>query len=344
MKTLPRAHDVNEWFPLAQQKIYVETLRGQFRLTRKQATCFVRLWGYAQLQQSEKELPIHSLNQQIDSFSCSQKEAAELFYCDQDRGGERSAGMMIDTLVARHLVKREPFDGGATRLELNILDSFLPRSPLAQNTQLYSDNFNVRNDAARIAAFLAETYSWVDQRPEAMSFKIVKVLRQWATQCPHGLRVLRSDLADEPVGFSVLFPVHADSEENFHLPPSGSVHLSTLAPEDPIKVAQPGDAACYAVFIRSWDITRPHWHYASVCQFLQDSQATLKQMQHSFPNLCDLYSITIHPRLAALALALGFKPMMADPNTSLRWIHLPLDKFLALDIDAVLVDFDFSSI
>jgi len=34
--------------------------------------------------------------------------------------------------------------------------------------------------------------------------------------------------------------------------------------------------------------------------------------------------------------------MKADPNSSLRWIHMPLDQFLELDIDEALVEFDFS--
>ena len=339
---LLRARDVNEWFPAPHQNCYVKNIVGQSGLTRRQAICFVRLWGYASLQQSAKQPPIRTLSPHVDTFACSHSEAADLFYCDQLRGSERSAGMMIDQLVAKHLVKREPFDGGPTRLSLNILDSFLPTATTVQSTQFYTDAFNVRNDASLIAGFLEESYSWVSQRSETTSFKITKVLRQWAAQCPDGLRVLRTVSEDEPVGFSALFPTHPDSEEKFHLPPSSSLHLSTLASEDPIKVALPGDEACYVVFVRSWQIRQLYWHYSTVCQFLQDSQATLRQMQATFPNLCDIYTITIHPRLESLALALGFKPMKADPNSSLRWIHSPLDRFLELDIDEVLAEFDFS--
>ncbi|NER83692.1 MAG: hypothetical protein F6K42_29930 [Leptolyngbya sp. SIO1D8] len=341
MSDLPQAHQINEWFPSSNQDRYVDTIVGQSGLTRRQATCFVRLWGYASLQQAT-EIPITTLSSAINVFSCSHSEAADLFYCDQQRGSERSAGMMIDQLVAKHLIRREPFDGGPTRLSLKILDSFLPATPTAHSSELYTDAFNVRNDVSMVAAFLEESYSWVNPRSETTSFKITKVLRRWAAQYPKGLRVLRKAADDEPMGFAALFPTHPASEKNFHLPPSLSLHLSTLHHNDPVQVAQPGDEACYTVFIRSWQIKQPYWNYSTVAQFLQDSQETLKQMQGSFPNLCDLYTIPIHPRLESLAFALGFKPLKADPNSSLRWIHTPLDRFLAVDIDEALVEFDFN--
>lgn len=342
MSDVLNAGKVNEWFPPAQQTLYVQNIIGQCGLTRRQATCFVRLWGYACLQQLSKQSLIRTLSHHVDTFSCSHSEAANLFYCDQSRGSDRSAGMMIDQLVAKNLVRREPFDGGPTRLSLQIPDSFLPDPTDLHSAELYTDAFNVRNDTYIVAAFLEEIYSWISQRSETTSFQITKVLRQWAAQCPEGLRVLRKATDDEPIGFAAFFPTHPDSEENFHLPPSSSLHLSTLDTEDPIKVALPGDESCYALFIRSWKIKQPYWNYSAVCLFLRDSQVTLRQMQETFPNLCDLYSIAIHPRLEALALALGFKPTKADPNSSLRWIYMPLDRFLELDIDEALVEVDFS--
>lgn len=341
MSHLPQASVVNEWFPSARQKPYIDNITGQFGLTRRQATCFVRLWGLAALQHSH-QLPIEKLDRSVETFVCSHRDAADLFYCDRARGSDRAAGMMIDQLVDKYLVKREPFDGGPTRLSLQIPESFLLKSVEPQSMELYSDAFNVRQDASQVAAFLENVYSWVNQRSETTSFQIIKVLRRWAAQYPDGLRVLRTISEDEPVGFAAFFPTHPNSEENFHRPPSLSLHLSTLDGDDPIAIAHPGDEACYAVFVRSWQIKRPFWTYATACQFLQDSQETLKQMQVAFPNLCDLYTITIHPNLERLAFALGFKPMKADPGSSLRWIHMPLDRFLELDIDETLVEFDFS--
>jgi hypothetical protein len=220
----------------------------------------------------------------------------------------------------------------------------LPEISASSGIQLYTDAFNVRQDASRVAVFLEDVYSWVSQRSETTSFKIIQVLRRWAAEYPAGLRVMRTEADHEPVGFAAFYPTHPDSEEQFHLPPSSSLHLSTLDGHDPIQIAAPGDAMCYAVFVRSWQIKPPYWNYATVCQFLQDAQTTLKQMQQeAFPNLCDIYTITVHPNLEALAFALGFKPMKSDLGSSLRWIHMPLDQFVALDIDEALVEYDFGA-
>ncbi|MGC1526179.1 MAG: hypothetical protein WA783_09005, partial [Phormidesmis sp.] len=83
------------------------------------------------------------------------------------------------------------------------------------------------------------------------------------------------------------------------------------------------------------------WSYEAAGLLFQDSQNTLKQMQEDFPNLCDIYSITIHPRLEAFALTLGFKALKSDSDSSLRWLYMSLDKFLALDYEDALLNFDF---
>jgi len=334
--------DVNSWFPSDCQQRYIDIIVGQSGLTRRQATCFVRLWGYAQLQR-DSPLPIDILSRQQDQLYCSHAMAADLFYYDRNSGSDRSAGMMIDQLVAKHLVKREPFDGTCTRLSLQIPEGFLP-APSVLPKQFYLDAFEPRCDAPIVASMLEESYSWMSQKTAATSFKMTKVLRQWASQYPGGLRVLRTDLDREPVGLSVFFPVHASCEEQFHLPPSDSLHLSTINSDDPIQIATPGDTECCTVFIRSWQIKPCYWSYGTACQMLQDSQATLAQMQQAFPNLCDIYTITIHPRLEAFALALGFKGMKSDPNSALRWLYMPLDRFLATNIDDALVEFDFAAL
>lgn len=343
MSNLPRPGEVNEWFPPVRQTIYVNTIAGQFGLTRKQATYFVRLWAYASLQQSEQAPPISTLYRSVNTFPCSHRDAADLFYCDSARGSERSAGMMLDQLITKNLVRREPFDGGPTRLSLQIPSDFLPAMVHSQTTRLSTDAFDVRQDAARVAAFLEDLYGWVNQCSEMMTFNIIKVLRRWASQNPDGLRVLRTVSDDELVGFAAFYPTHPDSEKNFHLPPSNSLYLATLVSDDPIQIATPGDEACYGVFVRAWWIKPSYWNYSTVCQFLQDAQATLRNMQKTYPNLCDMYSIAIHPELERLSFHLGFKVMKADSGSSLRWVHLSLDRFLALDIDEVLVEFDFSS-
>ncbi|MGF1460329.1 MAG: hypothetical protein ACFBSG_15050 [Leptolyngbyaceae cyanobacterium] len=332
---------INDWFPLVRQTLYIDAIAGQSGLTRRQACCFIRLWGYASVQSAIRQVPIHTLPASVEPVSCSHRAAADLFYCDQSRGSERSAGMMIDQLVAKHLVKRETFDGGPTRLSLYIPHSFLLPTHQPVRQELYTDSFDVRQDASQVAVFLEDVYGWVSQRTETTSFKILKVLRRWAQAYPTGLRVLRAKADDETVGFAAFYPTHSDSEENFHRSPTSSLHLSTLDDHDPIRVASSGDEDCYAVFIRSWQIQPDYWNYSTVCQFLADAQSTLSTMRETFPNLCDMYAIAIHPSLETLAFALGFKPMKADATCSLRWIHMSLDQFIGLDIDETLADYDF---
>ncbi|MEO0406571.1 MAG: hypothetical protein AAF289_04390 [Cyanobacteria bacterium P01_A01_bin.135] len=336
---MPRPDQVNLWFPPEQQQHYIDRMVDQSGLTRRQAICFVRLWGYAHLQ-SGSAPPIQTLSPHQGIFYCSHSDAANLFYCDRPTGSDRSAGMMLDQLVAKRLVRREPFDGTQTRLSLQVPSTFLPAESVPLST-VYPDTFDLRCDAPLVAAILEASYSWMRLRPAATSFKMTRVLRQWAGQYPDGLRVLRTEADHSPVGLSVFFPVHSSCEEQFHLSPSGSLYLSTANREDPIRVAAPEDPDCYVVFVRSWQLAPRCWNYGMACLMLQDSQETLGRMQREFPNLCDIYTITIHPRLEAFALALGFKVMKTDPASSLSWLYLPLDRFLALDVDEALVEFDF---
>ena len=177
-----------------------------------------------------------------------------------------------------------------------------------------------------------------------MLHNIKRGIRQWARQYPKGLRVLRRDSTQEPVGFAAFFPAHPDSEEKFDLPPSRSLHLNRLnvRQEDPIQIATPGDPDCYTVFVRSWQIQLSVWSYGTACELIKDSQATLKQMRQDFPNLSDIYTIAIHPLSEDFALTLGFRQMKADPDSSLCWLYMPLDRFLALDYEDILLNFDYS--
>ncbi|MBF2034823.1 MAG: hypothetical protein IGR92_04905 [Leptolyngbyaceae cyanobacterium T60_A2020_046] len=72
--------------------------------------------------------------------------------------------------------------------------------------------------------------------------------------------------------------------------------------------------------------------------FLQDVQQTLGRMQQDFPNLCDIHALVIHPSYEALASALGFQKTHRDFPTSLYWMYLPLDRFLALDVATAIAD------
>ncbi|ESA32012.1 hypothetical protein N836_28060 [Leptolyngbya sp. Heron Island J] len=341
----PKPNDVEEWFPLAIQNQYIEHIVHQpgLRITRRQATYFVRLWGYGYLiQRGINHAPITHLNRQIDSFYCSHSDAADLFYT-QTQGTPRAAGQMLDKLASKTLLRRGEADGVATRVSLNIPQNFeLPEEE--KDDSFYPDNFDPRNDATLVANILEKLYSYDPERPESMLHNIKRGIRQWARQYPDGLRVLRRMSTKEPVGFAAFLPAHPDSEEKFDLSPSRSLHLSRLdvREEDPIKVATKGDPDCYTVFVRSWQIELNVWTYETACEFIEDSRITLKKIRDDFPNLSDIYTIAIHPLSEDFALTLGFRMTKADPDSSLRWLYMPLDRFLDLDYEDVLLNFDYS--
>ncbi|MGB8697910.1 MAG: hypothetical protein WCD18_00705, partial [Thermosynechococcaceae cyanobacterium] len=173
-------------------------------------------------------------------------------------------------------------------------------------------------------------YNWMNRNLHASPHRIAKLLRAWSQQYGAGLRVLRRTDNQNPVGFYLLFPVTQESEVHFFQDPNRSLHFSSEDSTDPFTLAQVGDLSCLAVFIRSWVIEAP---YISTHQpiFLQDAQTVLHQMKQDFPNLCDLYSMIIHPTYEALSVSLGFQKMRNSPS-SIYWMYLALDRFLALDI------------
>ncbi|MEM6253847.1 MAG: hypothetical protein AAF821_13090 [Cyanobacteria bacterium P01_D01_bin.156] len=336
--------NVEEWFPQDLQNQYIEHIVHQqgLKVTRRQALYFVRLWGYGYIMYHGAEAaPITRLDRQVSSFYCSHSDAADLFYTENS-GTPRAAGQMVDKLAEKKLLRRIEADGIATRLSLNIPQSFELPQPNEEDT-FFTDVFDPRNDATLVASFLEELYSYDPERPESMLYNIKKGLRHWAREYPDGLRVLRRGSTQEPVGFAAFLPAHPDSEEQFDLPPSLSVHLSRLNinQEDPIKVANTGDPDCYAVFVRSWQIQLNLWNYETACELIRDSHRTLKKMRDDFPNLSDIYTIAIHPRSENLALNLGFRATKSDPNSSLRWLYMPLDRFLALDYEDLLLNIDY---
>lgn len=336
--------NILEWFPPESQAPYAQHLIGQSGLTPAQAQHFVRLWGYGYLLQHGLEYaPIQTLTCRIPSFFCSQSEAAALFYPDQP-GGPRSAGLMINKFVEKQLVKKERFVGNKTRISLSIPDNFaLPTTQ--QHGTIYADAFNPREDIPHIARLLEGLFIFDIKRPTSMLNNLRRGLRQWHKRYPTGLRVLRHTSKNNiPIAFSTIFPIHPDSEIIFDLPPSQSLHLSRLHSnaQDPIEFAPPGDLNCHIAYIRSWEIHRDFWNRDNVTLMAQDTQSTLKALQTEYPELSEVYSIAIHPRLAALATALGFESMTPDPDTSLCWLYISLDSFLALDVEQVLKDFDYT--
>ena len=97
----------------------------------------------------------------------------------------------------------------------------------------------------------------------------------------------------------------------------------------------PDDPNCQAIFIRSWVIDRPYLERSRIL-FLTDVQQVLSQMLEEFPNLCDLYTMIIHPSYEQLALTLGFQKTSSDAQLSVYWVYLAVDRFLALNIKQTL--------
>lgn len=329
---------LEQWLPSDQERLYVEQLLAlQTGLTRRRASCFIRLWVYLMLKQAKTlpPEPIAQLSPVQGTVICTHREAFDLFYANSDRGSERAAGMMIDTLVELGLVEKR-FDGNTLALGIRALPELTEVAPTPDALTLEPDAFNPRTDAVPIASFLTRSYSWLTQSNSATAHKIAKVLRQWANDYPDGIRVLRRCDNRQPVGISVFFPTASESEERFFLPPSHSLHLSTVSEVDPIKLARSGDRTCLSVFVRAWKIDAPYLRPAIIHQFLKDSQATLAVLRRDFPCLYDVYVLPIHPSDEALAQALGFQKTIQDPQSFLCWMYLSLDQFLELDVNAAI--------
>ena len=130
---------------------------------------------------------------------------------------------------------------------------------------------------------------------------------------------------------------------HFFAPPSNSLYLSTNRDEDPVEMATPGDDACSAVFIRSWAIHTRYLSQLSVQQSFLDMRQTLIAMREDFPNLCDLYALSINPASEAIAQAIGFQKTVQDSDLPLAWLYIPLDQFLELDIEGTIAQLDLPS-
>jgi len=330
---------LDAWYSQSQRRTAVSLLMKRVGVTRTRAECFVRLWIYLsvkQLQESQPRIkpPLAKLELLETEVQCTHREAAELFYSDSDRGSDRAAGMMLDKLAALGLIAKH-FDGNATAIQIQPLSEILNVAEPQKPVQLQLDNFNARCDAIPVANLLATNYNWMNRNTNTVPQKIAKILRLLASQYSNGMRVLRRCDNLNPVGFYLLYPTATESEVNFFNAPSKSLHLSSLSDIDPFKMALPGDQNCQSVFIRSWMID-PQYLSEYRIAFLEDTQKVLVEMQTDFPNLCDLYTLMIHPMYEKQALALGFHQTSCDSQLSIYWIYLALDRFLALDIKEAL--------
>ena len=346
LEPFPTPSLLDQWFPSERQTHYIQQIRKQINLTQRQAECFVRLWAYLLVKQqygarkqrdSQQRSPIECLNK-LDwvegDVPCSHREAADLFYANSDRGSDRAAGMMLDKLVKRKLIVRT-FDGNISRIQIQPLaniDHGLEPGTTLEAATCYADKLNPRRDTVFATQLLTQYYGWVTADAGTMAHKFKQALWQWTEGYPSGIRVLRCNRPQKVVGIYSLFPAAEQSNVHFFSPPSRGLYLLTAQDSDSLVMAKPGDQSCTVVYIRGWAVDRAYLTPASVQQSLEDMQQTLRQMQQDFPNLCDLYGLSVHPGAEAIAEVLGFQKTIQDSTLPVAWIYIPLEQFLEVDI------------
>ncbi|MBW4519399.1 MAG: hypothetical protein KME16_06815 [Scytolyngbya sp. HA4215-MV1] len=347
-----KPESLDQLFPAEQQVSYVSLLMKRGGLTRRRAEYFVRLWGYLLLKQKQESegrnlKPLTQLYPPEGLVACTHREAAEVFYGNQERGSDRAAGMMIDRLVALGLLEKR-FDGQTLCLQIMQLPELLVSpSQIKRTISLEMDDFNPRTDAIPAANLIARAYAELIQSnrslkdPLMASHKIVKVLRGWSQQYGKGIRVLRRTDNHNPVGIFVIYPVASESESIFYQPFSKGVYLTSDTEVDPFKAAVVGDEHCAAAYIRAWTIDMSFLNRESLHLCLEDTQKTLLRVREDFPNLCDLYSAFVHPMYEELKLVLGFQEISSDKQRAYSWVYLAVDRFLEKDMQQIAKNLKF---
>ncbi|BAS57364.1 hypothetical protein LBWT_33190 [Leptolyngbya boryana IAM M-101] len=329
---------VDRLFPIEVQRSYIALIQRRGGLTRRKAEYFVRLWAYLLLKQQEElhgGIPtrLKELRAPEGLVNCTHREAAELFYRDQEKGSDRAAGMMIDRLAALGLLDKQ-YDGNSLALKIRTFPEIeLP--PSEEPVELFADMFNPRTDAITISTLYTKNYAPMIRDGAAMA-KLAKVLRLWSQQYGKGMRVLRRSDNHNVVAACVLYPVAAESDQYFFQQPSKSFYLTTDNPVDPFIMAQPGDKTCVSIYIRAWVIDQPYLTITSLCQLLEDTQQTLIKMREDYPESCDLYTLIVHPIYEELRRILGFERICEDSQRSFAWIHGAIDRFLETDMQRAL--------
>lgn len=336
--------DLNLWFPEARQSKVVERLISSqdVGLTEKRAKYLVRLCAYLCIKQRLASQPnavppLKELVPPEQFMNCTHREAHELFYSDQERGSERAAGAMLTTLSDLGLIKSR-FTGNTTQVLIKPIPQLLDGFQEAQTATLEIDDFNPRGDAVPLSALLANNYNWMNRNNRSIPRRICDLLRQWSTQYETGIRVLRRTDNQNPVGLYLLFPIAKASESVLHGPPNEGLHLGSLNETDPFNMAIPGDETCTSLFVRSWMIDEMYRQDYTV-MFLEDVQITLGKMQADFPNLCDLWTLIIHPRYHRLATRVGFQRYNQKTGNTIYWMYQSFDRFIDLDMKAEMEDF-----
>jgi hypothetical protein len=326
---------LQQWLPEEQYQHYIALTQQRVGMTKRRAECFVRLWLYLFLKDNHSRKSVLSPSLTELSFptgwvECSCREAAELFYEDLERGSERSAGMMLDKLVALGFIRKQ-FNGNCTQIQIQPLPELFNEH--VSEPTVTPDAFNPHCDAIPIAHLLASNYNWLNGNTDALAYRIANILRDWASQYAAGMRVLRRDDNQNPVGFYALIPIARESEMKFFSPPKQGMHLSRVTDVDPFKIAN-CNTTCRSIFVRSWMIDKLYVEQAQI-SFLEDAQKTLALIKQDFPNLWDMYTLIIHPSYEVLATALGFQKNGSEPKTSICWMYQSVNRFLALDMNLV---------
>jgi hypothetical protein len=331
---------LDDLFPIQQQRHYVTMLEGRGGLTRRRAEYFVKLWGYLRLKELEEvngspPKAIDELQPSENLVACTHREAAEIFYSNMERGSDRAAGMMIDRLAELGLIEKR-YDGQSLALKVRSLPELkLPDTDVP--VQLIGDLFNPRVDAIPVANLHARSYAGLI-RDGAVVAKITRVLREWSQRYPNGMRVLRRSDNQNVIAASSLFPVAVESESNFFQAPSKSFFLTTDAPVDPFQMAPLGDPNCTAVYMRTWMIDPQYMNGETIYKLFVETKKILLEIQKDYPNVCDIYTLAVHPIYEGLGRAMGFKRIYDDPQRSYGWVYLAIDRFLETDFKEALIN------
>jgi hypothetical protein len=101
---------------------------------------------------------------------CTHREAAELFYGQQEKGSDRAAGMMLDRLIGLGLLEKR-FDGQTLCLRVRDLPEliFAEQSESLESVQLYPDAFNPRTDVIPVANLFVKNYTEMFPLPQPLA-------------------------------------------------------------------------------------------------------------------------------------------------------------------------------
>lgn len=308
-------------------------------MTSYRSKCFVRLWAYLWIKEQLKfghriEKPIEKIELPKGAVACTCKEAAALFYSDEDerKEPESSARMMLNLLSKLFLIKKER-DGHVLSFRIFPMPEISDLN--VKKNRIDIDKFDVVCDLVPTANLLAANYKQMmfstDDEASRIACRIAGLLKQWGERYSRGMRVLRRSDNASVVGFYLFYPVRLESEVNFTGMPDKGLHLSITSQDiDPFKLALPGEA-CDSIFVRSW-IIDPVYRDEMQALFLKDAQKTLRKMRKDFPTLRNLYTLIIHPSYEPLLHYLGFQKMINNSIKSIYWTYLALDRFLGKKI------------